>query len=320
MNDAIAPERSSPERRGPERPVPDGAPTSRAATPAEHPTMAKHPTMAEHPTMAKYHGIGNDFLVLLDPGSSVALDAVTARRWCDRHRGIGADGVIRVRPAPAGSDAVLCFELWNADGSEAEMSGNGMRCLAHAALDAGLVPPDEPFGVLTPAGRREVTIRRTGEGTVWAGVKMGRAVVDQGGAQCNVGHGHLLVDMGNPHLVVAGPDPTTVDVGVLGPELEAGAPAGRNVEFVTLGPGPDEVTMRVWERGVGETQACGTGSCAAAVAFHHWGRVGSRVTVHQPGGAVSVEIGPGGEVTLAGTSERIAGVLPDGLVSGGTTL
>jgi diaminopimelate epimerase len=292
MNDAIAPE----------RPIPESAPTLPAAV------------------LAKYHGIGNDFLVLLDPGSSVALDSVSARRWCDRHRGIGADGIIRGRPAPAGSNAVLTFELWNADGSQAEMSGNGMRCLAHAALDAGLVPADRGFGVLTPAGRREVTIRRTGERTVWAGVRMGRAVIDNGGTQCNVGHGQLLVDMGNPHLVVAGPDPATVDVGVLGPELEAGAPTGRNVEFVTLGPGPDEVTMRVWERGVGETLACGTGACAAAVAFHHWGRVGPQVTIHQPGGTVSVEIGPGDEVTLSGTSERIAGIVTDGLLSAGTAL
>jgi diaminopimelate epimerase len=292
MNDAIAPERR----------IPDAAPSPLATS------------------LAKYHGIGNDFLVLLDPGSSVALDAVTARRLCDRHRGIGADGIIRGRPAPPGSDAVLTFELWNADGSGAEMSGNGMRCLAHAALDAGLVRADEGFGVLTPAGCREVNIRRTGERTTWAAVGMGRAVIDGGGERCNVGHGQLLVDMGNPHLVVAGPDPTTVEVGVLGPELEAGTPAGRNVEFVTLGPGPDEVTMRVWERGVGETQACGTGSCAAAVAFHHWGRVGRHVTVHQPGGAVSVVIGPDHEVTLAGTSERIAEVGLDGLLPARSSL
>jgi diaminopimelate epimerase len=269
-------------------------------------------------SLAKYHGIGNDFLVLLDPGTVVTVDAGVARRLCDRHRGIGADGIIRGRPAPAGSGALLGFELWNADGSRAEMSGNGMRCLAHAALDAGMVPAGEPFGVLTPAGRKEVTIRPTGPGVVWAGVAMGAAVVDGGGEQCNVGHGQLLVDMGNPHLVVAGPDPAAVEVGTLGPELEAGAPAGRNVEFVTLGPGPDEVTMRVWERGVGETQACGTGSCAAAVAFHHWGRVGTHVTVHQPGGAVSVEIGPGNEVTLSGTSERIAAIALEGLTVGVT--
>ncbi|MBV9660066.1 MAG: hypothetical protein JO337_02800, partial [Acidimicrobiales bacterium] len=123
---------------------------------------------------------------------------------------------------------------------------------------------------------------------------------------CNIGHGQLLVDVGNPHLVVLGPDPTTVDVGRVGPLLERSDPGGLNVEFVTLGPGPDTVTMRVWERGVGETKACGTGSCAAAAALHHWGRVGRTVTVHQPGGVVAVRLSEDGTATLAGPSVRIA--------------
>ena len=109
---------------------------------------------------------------------------------------------------------------------------------------------------------------------------MGTATVRGAPDRCHVGHGQLLVDIGNPHLVVLGPDPATVDVAELGPALQAVAPAGINVEFVTLGPGPDEVTMRVWERGVGETEACGTGACAAAVALHHWGR--GRSVRHRP--------------------------------------
>ncbi len=143
---------------------------------------------------------------------------------------------------------------------------------------------------MTPAGRREVTIRRTPEpGSTWATVEMGEAKVRGEVDRCNVGHGQLLVDIGNPHLVVLGPDPATVDVASSDPMLEATDPAGLNVEFVALGPGPDEITMRVWERGVGETQACGTGACAAAAALHHWGRVGRSVTVHQPGGPAAVE-------------------------------
>jgi diaminopimelate epimerase len=204
--------------------------------------------------------------------------------------------------------ARLSFRLWNADGSEAEMSGNGMRCLAHAALDEGWIVEDELVGVITPAGRREVTLRRSGPGSdlTWATVDMGPVKVGGEESRCNVGHGQLLVDVGNPHLVVLGPDPETVDVAGLGPVLEATDPAGLNVEFVTLGPGPDAVTMRVWERGVGETSACGTGSCAAAAALHHWGRVGRAVTVHQPGGAAAVELRADGTATLAGPSARIA--------------
>ncbi len=135
---------------------------------------------------------------------------------------------------------------------------------------------------------------------------MGEAKVRGEVERCNVGHGQLLVDIGNPHLVVLGPDPATVDVATLGPMLEATDPAGLNVEFVALGPGPDEVTMRVWERGVGETRACGTGASAAAAALHHWGRVGRSVTVHQPGGAAAVELRSDGTVTLGGPSVHIA--------------
>ena len=276
-------------------------------------------------TLAKHHGLGNDFLILLDLDGSWPIDAGVARALCDRHRGIGADGIIRAtRPAWVGGEAIgdgraahggasappaaLTFELRNADGSPAEMSGNGMRCLAHAAMDAGIVESGRPVVVATPAGPRTVTVR-PGDGptAAWASVEMGRArVVDGDGERCNVGHGQLRVDLGNPHLVVLGPAPGLVAVGELGPELETRVPGGQNVEFVTLGPGPDELTMRVWERGVGETLACGTGACAAAVALGHWGRVGRRVTVHQPGGDAVVELRPDGEVVLAGPTVRIA--------------
>jgi diaminopimelate epimerase len=269
-------------------------------------------------TLTKHHGLGNDFLVVVDSRPDTQLTADVARRLCDRHQGIGADGLILSRRLPVGDDAVATFHLWNADGSEAEMSGNGMRCLAQALVGAGIAPDDgSPFGVLTPAGHKQVTLRPIGPGLVWVSVDMGAAKV--GGAQqrCNVGHGQLLVDMGNPHLVVLGPDPAGVDVAGLGAVLEASEPGGVNVEFVTLGPGRDEITMRVWERGVGETQACGTGACASAVALHHWGRVGTKVTVHQPGGDAEVALGADGAVTLTGPSRLIATCVVDaGLLEG----
>jgi diaminopimelate epimerase len=275
--------------------------------------------------LSKLHGLGNDFLIVLDDADPAgpaaggnpaarAVDGALARRLCDRHEGIGADGLIlgsRLAPARRreadSDDARLRFALWNADGSQAEMSGNGIRCLAHAALDAGWVSDGVPFGVTTPAGPRQVTIRRAAEpGVTWGIVDMGEVRVQGGVDRCNVGHGQLLVDVGNPHLVVLGPDPAAVDVATLGPVLEASDPAGLNVEFATLGPGPDEVTMRVWERGVGETKACGTGACAVAVALHHWGRVGRAVTVHQPGGTVAVNLEGDGRATLAGPSVHVA--------------
>ncbi len=257
--------------------------------------------------VGKYHGLGNDFLVVLGP--SVDIGPGLARALCDRHRGIGADGlVLGLLLAPDGGSA-MSFRLWNADGSEAEMSGNGMRCLAHAALDAGWVRSGTRFEVSTPAGLRGVLVEARGPSTAWAEVEMGTPVALGGGDCCNVDHGQLQVTVGNPHLVVAGADPAGVDVGFLGPALERSdpaEPAGRNVEFVALGPGADEVTMRVWERGVGETEACGTGSVAAAFAFWRWGRVGRAVTVHQPGGSLVVRLGDDGSARLAGPSERVA--------------
>jgi diaminopimelate epimerase len=260
--------------------------------------------------LLKYEGLGNDFLVLLDAAGDQPISPALARTLCDRHRGWGADGLVRVGVAPPGTGAELSFELRNADGSEAEMSGNGLRCLAHAAIDAGLVvaPAGTSIAVMTPAGKRQVYVRDIRPGWMWASTEMGAPKVTGDAERCNVGHGQLLVDVGNPHLVVLGPDPTTVDVAGLGAALSeqmGSATGGLNVEFVALGPGADELTMRVWERGVGETLACGTGSVAASAALHHWGRVGRKVTVNQPGGAAEVELRPDGVAVLSGPSRRI---------------
>jgi diaminopimelate epimerase len=259
-------------------------------------------------TLSKHHGAGNDFCVWLDlDGTGRPLTPSLARAVCDRHRGIGADGLIRATRPDGPTHASLTFELRNADGSSAEMSGNGLRCLAQAAHDAGVVAAGQTFVVLTGAGPRSVVLRLTEAPTIaWVSVEMGVAHVKGDDEHCNVGHDMLRVDVGNPHLVVVGPDPATVAVDQLGPVMETTVPGGQNVEFVTLGPGPDEITMRVWERGAGETLACGTGACAAAVAFRRWGRVGRRVTVHQPGGDADVELRDDGMVVLSGPSQRIA--------------
>lgn len=264
--------------------------------------------------LLKYEGLGNDFLVALGGEHGAEDDRVGAAlavRACDRHYGIGADGLLLGTLAPTGSGHDLGFRLWNADGSEAEMSGNGLRCLVHAAIQAGLVTagPAQLVRALTPAGERAVTVRTMSDGYMWASTEMGIPKVLGSAERCNVGHGQLLVDVGNPHLVVLGPDPATVDVAALGPALSASigaATGGLNVEFVALGPGRDELTVRVWERGVGETLACGTGSVACAAAARHWGRVGSKVTVNQPGGAAEVELGPDGVAVLSGPSRRVA--------------
>ena len=231
--------------------------------------------------LEKYHGLGNDFLVLLDLGDRCPVEPAAVRALCDRHRGVGADGVIRVTPGPT-------MELFNADGSRAEMSGNGIRCLAMAMVDAGLSGPR--MVVHTDAGDRTVTVDDDG----WASVDMGMAKVDPKDV------GLAFVDMGNPHTVVEVDDLTRLNVAKRAAEW-----TGRNVEFVVLGPAADQLSLRVWERGVGETLACGTGACAAAAAAFVWGRAGPRVTVHQPGGNVTVEIQTN-TIVLSGPAEHVA--------------
>ncbi|MEW6152982.1 MAG: diaminopimelate epimerase [Actinomycetota bacterium] len=212
--------------------------------------------------LRKYHGLGNDFLVLVDRDGSVPAGAAMARALCERHRGVGADGLIRVTPGPDGP----VMELYNADGSRAETSGNGLRCVARAAVDARLATGPE-VTITTDAGPRRARIRPDG----LVSVEMGTATVDG-----------QHVDMGNPHRVELVEDLAAV-TGPDRPDL--------NVEYVVAGPGTGQLSMRVFERGVGETQACGSGACAAAAVAHAKGLVGPTVTVNQPGGAVTVELG-----------------------------
>ncbi len=262
-------------------------------------------------TLAKYHGLGNDFLVLVDRGGSHPIDGDLARRLCDRHRGIGADGLIRVTPTSNGSSAdpaAVVMELLNADGSAAEMSGNGIRCLAQAACEAGLVEGPE-FVVTTAAGPRSVTVRPGSRpGTTEVSVGMGEALV---GPEVRSGergeHRARLVDIGNPHMVVLAPEADDYDVGALGPRFETEHGSGINVEFMAPGPSPSEITIRTWERGVGETLACGTGSAAAAAAARAWGLVGDHVRVRNPGGPLQVDFS-GSEVILTGPAELVGRV------------
>jgi diaminopimelate epimerase len=256
--------------------------------------------------LTKHHGLGNDFLVLLDLDGAHPVDAPLARALCERHLGIGADGIMRVTAGDAALGTDVTMELRNADGGVAEISGNGIRCLGQAVVMGGVaVGPEITVG--TAAGVRRLVVRPTEQpGLHWVSVDMGEArLVDGDADACNVDTGRRRVDMGNPHLVLLGPDPAHIAVGELGPEIEAGYDGGMNVEFVALGPGRDEITMRDWERGVGETQACGSGACAAAAAVHAWGRVGTKVTVHQPGGDAEVDLS-GASVILTGPTRFIA--------------
>ena len=263
--------------------------------------------------LAKYQALGNDFLVVVDLDGRQPVDEATARALCDRHLGVGADGLIR---ATSGRDrADVTMELRNADGGRAETSGNGLRCLARALVDAGVVS-GRRMVVATDAGTSAVEVHADGTVTVDMGVTRMLADGELGRAIEGV-WAHRYVDMGNPHLVLARRDLTGVAVEQIGPEAERALAGGINVEFVATGPGPDELTMRVWERGVGETRSCGSGACAAAAAFRDLKEVGDRVVVHQPGGDLIVDLG-GDRILLTGPAELVCTVeVPEARAAGG---
>jgi diaminopimelate epimerase len=288
--------------------------------------------------LAKYHGLGNDFLVGTVAGGDGAepIDAATGAALCDRHRGIGADGVIMLRRCAGGS--AVRMSLRNADGGVAETSGNGLRCAALAALDGGLVAG--PGVVIeTAAGpARALLVARTGAGGATLRVSMGRALLGEVRAGV-LGRSARMVDVGNPHLVLyedtapgagTGLAPGTALHGLhalhalpalLASELaglehgvDGEVPGGLNVEAVRVlatpgGAGRDAVELVVWERGAGETQACGSGSVAAAAALRAAGLVGGRVEVRNPGGTLHVELtGPleAPEAELTGPAQLVA--------------
>jgi len=253
--------------------------------------------------VSKLHGAGNDFLVTVAPDDH-APDAALAVRLCDRHVGIGADGLITLLPGRDGADCAM--ELRNADGSRAEMSGNGIGCLSWVAVREGL-GDGKRLVVDTGGGRREVEldIDPTRGELVGTTVDMGPVTFEPAEIPLDAPsafdlevtfHGVTYrgdaAGMGNPHLVLLVDDPETTRVTQHGPHLETDPrfPHRTNVEFVAVA-GDDELTMRVWERGVGETLSCGTGVCASAAVAHRRGLVGDHVTVQVRGGTHQVELG-----------------------------
>jgi diaminopimelate epimerase len=205
----------------------------------------------------KGHGTENDFVLLPDLEDQLELTAELVRAVCDRRAGVGADGVLRVVRA----DGQWFMDYRNADGSIAEMCGNGVRVFARYLVDTDLVEPGE-FTIGTRAGPRTVQAPESGDITVDMGppeLLDTRSTVD--------GLPGRSVSMGNPHVVVVLPDETALTALDLTrvPTVEPGLPGGQNVEFIVR-RGARALTLRVHERGVGETRSCGTGVCAAVVA------------------------------------------------------
>lgn len=299
-------------------------------------TSAPQSSASDGLHFVKGHGTQNDFVVLADPDAEIALDAATVAVLCDRQRGIGADGLLRVARSgalvaagvldalPDGVSADDWFmDYRNGDGSVAEMCGNGVRVFAHYVRASGLVDTDT-FSVGSRAGARGVTIHSFDAVHAEVTVEMGPARLD-GSSVVRIGddiYPGAMVDVGNPHLACVVADMTAADLDAVDFSAcviieAADFPHGANVELLTPpAEGPDgslTARMRVFERGVGETRSCGTGLVAAArAALDARGADTGELRIGIPGGEVTVTIRPDGS-TLRGPSMLVAdGVLRPG--------
>jgi diaminopimelate epimerase len=260
--------------------------------------------------LAKWQGLGNDYLIIEEAAMPGSLTFAGIALLCDRHLGIGSDGILlHTRPTGAVLGAVARMRVFNPDGGEPEMCGNGIRMFARYLMETGVVSEPE-FTVETLAG--PVRPRVLEDGTVR--VDLGRArfrstniasgqlrgaggwsadgdIVDAVIEAAGREYRFTFVDVGNPHCVVLVDDPAAVDVAAVGTIIERHPlfPNRVNVEFIHVEP-DGSVRMRVWERGVGETQACGTGATAVGAACVRLGLAASPVLVHLLGGDLAIEV------------------------------
>lgn len=265
---------------------------------------------------AKWHGIGNDF-VLLDRFSTQLDERELpdlAVAMCDRRFGVGSDGLLLAEP---GREARLRYRMFNPDGSESEMCGNGIRCFALFALERGL-SDEAVFPVETGAGLLLLRVLEDNRVQVSMGVARltrgeipmtgppSEQFVDQpisfGGVELRA----TAVSMGNPHIVLFVADVDEVPLNVWGPQLETHPlfPKKTNVQFAQV-TGEASMKVRTWERGAGATLACGTGACAAAVASRVLGLTGPQVRVSLPGGDLDIAVGPDGSVVMTGPATKV---------------
>ena len=248
--------------------------------------------------ISKWHGLGNDFILTELPKSSTFDVRGIAARLCDRHFGVGADGVVTIRHL---SGNAFEMRIYNADGSEPEMCGNATRCVG-VYIKRRMLAHGNDFELHTKGGIVRPKVLENGTVRVDMGEpRLRRGEIPVTGdpdseareVKLHVGGREFTafcVSMGNPHAVIFVPDIRTVELETWGPQLECDPqfPQRINVEFAEV-RGPQMVRMRVWERGCGVTLACGTGSCATAVAGRLSGRTDSRVTVLLDGGELQVE-------------------------------
>ena len=257
------------------------------------------------PDFVKSHGLGNDYLVVDPVRLPFALTPAAIRLLCDRHLGVGSDGVLAVSAA---SGDQFALRIYNPDGTEAEKSGNGVRIVAKFLREHGYTPEDR-FSIQTPGGRVGVVLEVAGNAVREVAADMGRASIlpisslEVDGERLEV----TALSLGNPHCVIIVPDLDAIDLPRIGPLIERhpAFPRRTNVQFARVSA-RDAIDIRIWERGAGPTLASGTSALAAAVACHDRGLVDDAVTVTMPGGSLRVEISPTGELRLRGPVEEIA--------------
>lgn len=270
----------------------------------------------------KMHGLGNDFIVIEDFDDELDFAPQAVEWFCDRNFGVGADGLILVRSA-TDTDADFFMLYYNADGRTAEMCGNGIRCFAKYVADHELLPPASAgVRVQTLGGVRPISFSRDEEGLVAeATVDMGAPVLEPASIPVDLAGQSVLehpietaegvfaitaVSMGNPHAIIWVADVEAAPVHSVGPLIETHPlfPARTNVEFAEV-VSADRIRLRVWERGVGETLACGTGACATAVAGALTGRTDREVTIELPGGELQVRWDAEGIVYMTGPATEV---------------
>lgn len=266
----------------------------------------------------KMHGIGNDYIYINCMESTPERLSELAVEMSDRHFGVGGDGIVLICPS---DKADFRMRMFNNDGSEARMCGNASRCIARYVHDHGLTD-HQRISLETLSGIKVLSLNMDADGEV------GSVTVDMGEPEFTpsvipVRHdGERMIEMpvatscgdvkitavsmGNPHGVVFVDRIDDVDFDRLGPELERHHiwPDRANIEFLEI-ISPDEARMRVWERGTGETLACGTGACASAVAAALTGRCGRRITIHLRGGDLSIEWAENGRVLMTGSATEV---------------
>jgi diaminopimelate epimerase len=275
----------------------------------------------------KYHGLGNDFILIDNRLSDTPLiTPAQAAKLCDRHFGIGADGVIFALPGTEGSDYTM--RIFNSDSSEPEMCGNGIRCMAKFVADLEGKTQPSTYSIQTLAGVMKPEILADGNITVDMGLphllaeEIPTTLGDVGTRVIEVPLGvagrswlATCISMGNPHCIVFVDDVQSIDLSTIGPQFENHPvfPQRTNVEFIEV-VAPDYLKMRVWERGVGSTLACGTGACATVVAGVLTGKSNRACTVELPGGCLQItwseesDIAPqrqGGRLQMTGPAQAV---------------